>query len=135
MLNKFINFLKNKSIEASSIDLESISFNYNGLNYVFTHEKADPFYFRILLPRVYKLEDDAQRWEKFMNDLNWRYRVVKAYELKEDTNENIIWLSFEQYVYTEDNVNRLFDKAIESLKVVYEAFVEEVKNQNTDFKK
>ena len=126
MLQSFKRFLINKGIEPTGED-EYISFVHNNLYFLFVHEKSDPYYFRLILPNIYKIESNKDRYEDFINKLNKSVKVAKT----SITDDNMIWSAVEQFVYSMENVEQLFERSVALLEIMMkEEFIKNLDNLN-----
>ena len=71
-----------------------------------------PIFFRLLLPNIYSIEDNKDKCNEIVNNFNYTYKVVKAIV----TPANQIWLSVEQFAYSKENIELLFERCILLLK-------------------
>lgn len=128
MLTLFQKYLS--SINAEDIELEngSISFKRNGLYYLFLFDKKDPFYFRLTLPNVINIaKDNKDRIINAINTVNLNFKVAKAIVLLDGN----VWISAEQFVYCNENINQLFERMIGLLEVFIYDFRKEVEKEET----
>lgn len=127
MLNEFQSYLSSLSgaNEINKIDDNTILFKYKGLNFLFTTEKDDPYYIRLILPKIATTETlkEGENIYTIMNEYNKKYKAVKV-SLWEDES---VWLSIEQFLYSKDNANELFKRAISLLESVSTEFVDNIK--------
>jgi len=121
MLTQFKQYLTTKGITPETEVEEQITFLYDRLYYLFVYEKSDPYYFRIILPNIYKIEDEKSKYDSLVNDLNQRYKVAKA----TISNEGMVWVSTEQFVYSREGIDLLFERCFAALKGVIEYFREQ----------
>lgn len=125
MLNQFKQYLANKGITPSTTDIEEqIMFLHDNLYYLFIFDKSDPNYFRLILPNIFKIEDNKSTYENLVNDLNQKIKVAKTFI----TEENMIWTSAEQFVYSNEGVDFLFERCVVLLKLVTEHLRESIKS-------
>lgn len=120
MLSLFKKFLQSKGLESNEAS-EIISFENNSYNYLFVHDKNDPYYFRLILPNI--LKDKGQTFGdkniiEIINSMNAKYKVIKF--TKNDSQD--VWISVEQFVYSYEKIDELFDRSISVLEVVIEEF-------------
>lgn len=128
MLTLFQKYLS--YINAEDIELEngSISFKRNGLYYLFLFDKKDPFYFRLTLPNVINIaKDNKDRIINAINTVNLNFKVAKAIVLLDGN----VWISAEQFVYCNENINQLFERMIGLLEVFIYDFRKEVEKEET----
>lgn len=120
MLAQFKQYLDSKGITPTKEVEEQITFLLDGLYYLFVYESSDQNYFRIILPNIFKVEDDAIKYDSLVNNINQRYKVAKATL----TNDGMVWISAEQYVYSREGIEYLFERCIAALRGVVE-FIKE----------
>ena len=119
MIKEFTNFLSSSDIEYKDGNDGTVTFGYNGLNFLFVSEKNDPNYVRIILPNIAMVDsskDKAQAFE-YANEYNQKYKAIKM-----TVTENSIWLSIEQFLYSHENARELFKRMIGILVAVIEDF-------------
>lgn len=127
MLNKFRQFLESRpagdDIEIQDMTETTIAFTYKGLYYLFINEGVDPFYIRLVLPTILKVEDaDTEKILNLINEMNLKYKVAKMTIFKDST----VWIFIEQFVYAEENLAKLFDRIL----VIPEKIVKDFKERN-----
>lgn len=96
LYQSFRRYLRNKSIsvEDSSIEGTTIVFRHNNLTYVYLYDSENPYYFRLLLPRIADYENlDEARLNKKALELSGEYKIAKIVVM-----DNQIWVSFEQMI-------------------------------------
>ena len=121
MTTAFINYVLDQGWEMKNIPTDQqtaqandlILFGKNGLNFVFTYNKNnDSNYFEIILPYIDDFNQSNQKQFELLLSLNKDYKTGKVIIEK----ENHITLSFEQYVFSDLNINKLFEQAIGCLE-------------------
>lgn len=112
MITDFAHFLSSMGIEPKEITDETISFEYNGLSYLFVSDKSDPYYIRLILPNIENI-NNANEIDvyKNINQYNNKFKAVKMSVV-----ENSIWLSIEQFLYSRENSNNLFFRLMKILE-------------------
>ncbi len=123
MLNQFQNFLSSiDGIQYSKDNENTISFEYRELKYIFIFDESDPFYFRLILPNFFEItENNKQLIYEIINQLNETIKVIKAV-----ANNNFVWASVEQFVYSQDKIEELFKRSIMVLEVFISNFRKEI---------
>lgn len=116
MLAQFKQYLDSKGITPTKEVEEQITFLLDGLYYLFVYESSDQNYFRIILPNVFKVEDSTVKCDSLVNSINQRYKVAKATISK----EGMIWVSTEQFVYSREGIDYIFDRCFAALRGVVE---------------
>lgn len=120
MLTQFKKYLDSKGITTTNEVEEQITFFLDGLYYLFVYESSDQNYFRIILPNIFKVEDDTVKYDSLVNNINQRYKVAKATLF----DGGMVWISAEQYVYSREGIEYLFERCIAALRGVVE-FIKE----------
>lgn len=91
---------------------------------MFVFDESDPFYFRLILPNVFEVtEANRQDMYETINRMNTEIKAAKATIIN-----NAVWVSIEQFVYSRDKIDELFNRAI----AVLEAFVNRFRSENKD---
>lgn len=129
MVTQFKQYLAKKGITPSVTDIEEqIMFSHDNLHYLFVFDKSDPNYFRLILPNIFKIEDNKPTYEKLVNNLNQRIKVAKAFI----TEDGMIWTSAEQFVYSNEGTDFLFERCVVLLKLVTEQLRDSIKDLSHD---
>lgn len=115
MLNQFKQYLSTKGISIESEAEEQLTFSDGGLNYIFISEKSDPNYFRLILPGILKPEGDKLKSYEMMNTSNQKFKVAKLTIAA----DGLIWANIEQFVYSNEGVDLLFDRCFGVLKGIF----------------
>ena len=114
MITDFTHFLSSMGIEPKEITDETISFEYNGLSYLFVSDKSDPYYIRLILPNIENINNANEiNVYKNINQYNNKFKAVKMSVVG-----NSIWLSIEQFLYSRENSNNLFFRLMKILETV-----------------
>lgn len=114
MITDFTHFLSSMGIVPKDTGEETISFEYNGLSYLFVSDKSAPYYIRLILPNIENI-NNANEIDvyKNINQYNNKFKAVKMSVV-----ENSIWLSVEQFLYSRENANSLFFRLMKILETV-----------------
>lgn len=118
MLSQFKQYLGTKGIIPITEEEGQITFLLDGLYYLFIYEKTDPNYFRIILPNIFKIEGEKSKYASLVNDLNQRYKVAKTYI----TDNDMIWIAADQFIYSSEGIDLMFERCITLLKIVIDYF-------------
>lgn len=104
-----------------SVDDNFIKFKHDGWNMVLLVNDNDPYYFRLVLPRLVSITDEnANALMKKALLLSGEYKVAKAVIFQND-----IWIFFEEILSDYDFKNsKLFDRAI----VILSSFAKDIKD-------
>lgn len=128
MLVQFKQYLETKGIKPTTEVEGQITFLSNGLYYLFVYDSTDPNYFRIILPNVFKVEDNRDKYDILVNELNQRFKVAKTYI----TSEGMIWIAADQFIYSREGIDLMFERCIALLKIVIDYFRVEQNNISHD---
>ena len=120
MLSAFKKYLNIKGIDKQKEDDITISFTFNGLFYMFVHDKNDPYYFRLILPNVLHIQGNRFSILDRINDGNTKFKVAKSVII----NDNV-WISIEQFAYSMERINDLFERSLILLQTYINDFREE----------
>lgn len=118
ILDDFISYLNKNGLK---YDLykgsETLSFSLNNLNYLFQWQKQDLNYFRIALPNVDNPPLSTER-TGIINQLVAGYKVAKAITM----NDGNLWLVAESFIYSSDNIDKLFARMIYLLGQIFDEY-------------
>ncbi len=128
MLLQFKQYLETKGIKPTTEVEGQITFLSNGLYYLFVYDSTDPNYFRIILPNVFKVEDHRDKYDVLVNELNQRFKVAKTYI----ASEGMIWIAADQFIYSREGIDLMFERCIALLKIVIDYFRVEQNNISHD---
>lgn len=129
MLTQFKQYLANKGITPSTTDVEEqLMFLHDNLHYLFIFDKSDPNYFRLILPNIFKIEGEKTPYENLVNNLNQKFKVAKTVI----TEDGMIWTSAEQFVYSNEGADFLFERCVVLLKLVTEQLRDYIKDLSHD---
>ena len=127
MLSRFKKYLEIKGITPTTEVEEQITFLFDGLYYIFIYEKADANYFRLILPSILKIDRGKEAFFELVNDLNQRFKVAKLTL----TTDGMVWASVEQFVYSHDGIELLFERCFAVLRGIV-LYLQQEKSQNND---
>ena len=128
MLVQFKQYLETKGIKPTTEVEGQITVLSNGLYYLFVYDSTDPNYFRIILPNVFKVEDHRDKYDVLVNELNQRFKVAKTYI----ASEGMIWIAADQFIYSREGIDLMFERCIALLKIVIDYFRVEQNNISHD---
>lgn len=131
MNNRFKDYLKRKrpKAEVQSENEKNILFKEDKLNFIFTSFADNPYYFRIILPKIYIVPQDKDAKFKLyeqMDTMNKSYMVAKSIVVDDE-----LWISAETFKFTDDKIDELFENLIQVLQVVYNEYVKIFSNDKT----
>lgn len=119
MRTSFENYLRALNITFNNQDADVISFNYHGLNFLCVTDCNDPYFIRLVLPNIAE-ENNINNINQVINDYNVKYKAAKMLLIN-----NSIWISIEQFVYYNDNmnvINAMFSRMINILENIIHDF-------------
>lgn len=119
MRTSFENYLRALNITFNNQDSDVISFNYHGLNFLCVTDCNDPYFIRLVLPNIAE-ENNINNINQVINDYNVKYKAAKMLLIN-----NSIWISIEQFVYYNDNmnvINAMFSRMINILENIIHDF-------------
>lgn len=123
MIKKFSQYLRSLGVnETKEIGESAIAFEYNELSFIFSSDKSDPYYMRLILPNIATSSDYLKNKNeidiyKEINEYNSKYKAAKMIFF-----EKSIWLSVEQFAYSQEKVTDLFSRMIRVLESVITDF-------------
>lgn len=117
MLSAFKKYLNIKGIDIQKEDDVTISFTYNDLFYIFVHDKSDPYYFRLMLPNVLNIQGNRSDILDKINNGNTKFKVAKSMIIN-----NNVWISVEQFAYSMEKINDLFERLLAVLQAYIKDF-------------
>ena len=121
MIKSFMNYALDRGIhpelkpQNAGAKNETIIFDKDGLHFVFLYNKEkDPNYFELVLPYIDDFDTtNSSQLDKLMS-MTKDYKVGKVIVTK----ENRVNLTFEQYSYSTENLNKLFEQGIGCLEAM-----------------
>jgi len=118
ILDDFISYLNKNGLKYVLYkESETLSFSLNNLNYLFQWQEQDLNYFRIALPNVDSPQLSTER-TGIINQLVAGYKVAKAITM----NDGNLWLVAESFIYSSDNVDKLFARMIYLLGQIFDEY-------------
>lgn len=127
MLSQFKKYLGTKGINPTTEVEEQITFLYDGLYYIFIYEKTDTKYFRLILPSILKIDTENASFFKLVNSLNQRFKVAKL----TFTTDGMVWASVEQFVYSQEGIELLFERCFAVLRGIV-IYLQQEKSRKND---
>lgn len=118
ILDDFISYLNKNGLKYVLYkESETLSFSLNNLNYLFQWQEQDLNYFRIALPNVDNPPLSTER-TGIINQLVAGYKVAKAITM----NDGNLWLVAESFIYSSDNIDKLFARMIYLLGQIFDEY-------------
>lgn len=125
MIAALKNYLETQRIQLTHEEKNMLTFSKSDLNFVFFSEDGDPYYFRLLLPNVMDITAANSGYIKdIILDCNMNIKVAKGVII----NENV-WISVEQFAYSKENINELFERVCKVAKAYYDLFNDSVQKK------
>ena len=116
VLDIFRNFAFKKGYKIQSLQEGRMSFEMGVWSLLFVYDYSkDSNFFQILLPNIDEIDicQDFQKISK-MQSMNMCYKVGKIY-----IQGNAVHLSVEQFIYSVDDVERMFNRILKILQDMY----------------
>lgn len=110
MIRAFQLFLDKNNISSSFIDDERtmLRFNVFDINYIFAYDETDdPSYIRFIVPNAGDIDIEDTKSVKMLYKLTTSFKLGKAYE-----QEGQVWFSTDTFIYTKENIDRVFLRMI-----------------------
>lgn len=115
----FESFLKRNNI-SHVIKNNTISFSFEGKNYLLILDSQDPHYYRLTLPKVNDSYVDSNERDRLLILLSSEIKVAKIIDTKTDG----IWFSYEQLLMSENDsdCDYVFARSIRILSVMLDRY-------------
>lgn len=92
MKEKILAAFENLGFNLEDIESLGVSFNYEGINYLYMYNEDDENFLNISVPSIYDLEkDNKEKYEKLKEKINSTLKYVKAYTISDS-----LWLFYER---------------------------------------
>ncbi len=98
-----------------------IHFKFEGVNLYFTVDQNDQRYFRLIMPGIYKLENNREKVLEAINATCRDMKVLKAYLVGE-----FLWLSVELFIDSTPELEDFFPRCMGLLKAGREKIAQEI---------
>lgn len=128
LLGTFRRYLSNLGSTQEIEEDGKITFRRYNLSYMFAYDRRDPNYFRLIVPNIERVNGNADKYQSLLNTVNKNYKAVKIYIADND----MLWIAIEQFVYSLDNLNSLYDRCVELLQMIVSALRDEFKKLKAD---
>ena len=116
MIDAFRRYLSLNGIQYEELN-SIINFEYNELKYMFVYDESDTHYFRIILPNIAEVKSDNEK--DIYENINRCNSQIKA-----AINNESVWISIEQFVYSYDHINNLYARCMNILQAYFNQFTE-----------
>ena len=104
-------FLKKRGINAQQEGAGSMRFSLNGLNFLCYTNDSDPFFLRLTLPRINKVDAPIDRLNDEIQQLNYNYKVARIVK----GNDGNLMILADLFVYSTENADLVFDRLIQAM--------------------
>lgn len=127
----FRNYISTQSGIIIIEDKESyFHFSSNGLIYGLETFEDDPYYFRIILPNIFAIDDANRNWvDSQINDLLLNIKVARIIK-----NGSALSAIADSFVYSIDNIDYLFKRILSCLVTIYnelkKKYIDEFKRES-----
>lgn len=102
-----MNYLENREIQYKRLSSSLMSFKYSNCNYIFEYDsQTERQYFRLILPNIESSPINEQIRDRILS-LNGEIKLVKFVEIN-----NNIWIMAEQFCYSAEGIDSLFNRLI-----------------------
>ena len=119
MIDAFRRYLSLNGIQYEELN-SLINFEYNELKYMFVYDESDTHYFRIILPNIAEVRNDNEiSIYKKINHCNNQIKAAKG-----TINNESVWISIEQFVYSYDHIDDLYARCMNILQAYFNQFTE-----------
>lgn len=98
-----------------------IHFKFEGVHLYFTVDEHDPYFFRLMMPNVYKVEGNRIKVLEAINTVCRDLKVMKAF-LVEDS----LWLSVELFLDSTPELDDFFPRCMGLMKAGMEKIASEI---------
>lgn len=126
MVKLFLNYAVDqgfnpKADQSDDRSTNLVLFDKNNLHFIFSYnEVRDPDYFQLSLPYIDDYNGSNAEQVQLVMSLTRKYKTGKALV----SSDNHISLTFEQYVFSTANIEKLFDKAVGCLETMISEYRE-----------
>lgn len=106
----------------SEIDKDGdLAFKYQGANLFCTNDENDLSFFRILMPNIYKVEDNRDKVLEAANMVTRDIKVVKAFLV-----EDRLWLAVEMFLGENQNIDSFVERCLNILLAARDRVAKEI---------
>ena len=124
MRERLLEYLDKNNIKGD-IHKDIVSFRSDGLNFVCQFYDDDPYYFRLMLPRIDKKDSDSL--QQITSSINLRFKVAKLIDVGGEP-----WLVAESFVYSSENGELLIARLVRLLTDVYNYYYMQMRQTNAE---
>lgn len=113
LVQLYVDFLTEEGYKPTVDSDGDVRFKKEGMTYFISVHSNDPQYFRIVLPSIYKIEDETERLQvltacDFVNSLT---KVAQMFTVKEN-----VWVAAELFVNKPEDFKPLFNRCISAIQ-------------------
>jgi len=121
----YIDYLTSEGYKPEVDPDGDVTFKREGKNYFINVLPADPNYFRLVLPNVWKIESPAERTKVLiaMDRTNGACKSAKVFA----TSHSYVWAVVEVFVEKPDDFKKVFPRAISALDYGFTTFMSEMR--------
>ena len=98
-----------------------ISFKCQGKRMCFIIDEKDPLFFRIIMPGIYKIENNRGKVLEICNEIVSETKVVKAFVVDDD-----VWLSIEMFIDSNPDIGDFLERCCDILISAYHIFANKI---------
>lgn len=98
-----------------------IRFKYEGVNLYFSVDENDQSFFRLIMPGIYKIENNRGKVLEAINTVTRDFKVLKAFLVDE-----YLWLSVEIFIDSTPELEDFFPRCMGLLKAGREKIAREI---------
>ncbi len=98
-----------------------INFKFEGVSLFYTADDDDPYYFRLIMPNIYQLENNREKVLEAINTVTRDIKVMKAFLV-----EDRLWLSLEIFIDSTPELEDFFPRCMNVLKTGRERIAAEI---------
>ncbi|KOO23014.1 secreted protein [Chrysochromulina tobinii] len=119
LVKLYVDFLTEEGYKPTVDSDGDVMFKKEGLLYYIFPERNDPQHFRIVLPNIWKIEDETERLQVLTacDFANSKTKVVKIFT----TVKKNVWVSAELFVNKPEDFKPLFDRCISAIQTGWAA--------------
>lgn len=135
MVKEFINYALDRGLRPQLTERtddqtpDVILFDKDDLHFVFlTDESRDPHFFQLILPNIDDYQRENEKQLETILTLTREYKTGKVVI----TQKRGITLSFEQFVFSDVDINKLFEQAIGCLSAMFGEYRKKLNSSETE---
>lgn len=98
-------------------------FMYQGFGMWVRADENDPLFLSIVMPNIYEVDNDYDKVQRALNQLNSSIKTVKGFVV----NDNV-WLAIEMYIDSSPEMDDFLERCLDILIAGGRKFAEELRN-------